>query len=246
MYFNTLNSIENKKEIPPFYSKSSNNEMGNLIKYEEELQFIKDISDSEISEDIKMEKIKVLIISEGVTGKSQILLRLTKNKYISHHYITLGVDFTIKKIKHRNNINNIQIWDTNGNYRLFNMIGSFYKGTDIFIIVFDLSQKNVSIFEERLNKKIKEQENYKEKLIYLVGNKLDITLEYLEEYREKAKLLIDSGEIDKYFEVSARSGEGIEQFANIFKLDCSIYASVKKNKKLFNEYFESGDIGNQN
>ena len=82
-------------------------------------------------------------------------------------------------------------------------------------------------------------------MIYLVGNKLDITLEYLEEYREKAKLLIDSGEIDKYFEVSARSGEGIEQFANIFKIDCSIYARVKKNKKLFYKYFESRDLKNE-
>ena len=37
-------------------------------------------------------------------------------------------------------------------------------------------------------------------------------MEYLEDYRKKVKILIDSGVIDKYFEVSAKTGEGIKQF----------------------------------
>ena len=54
--------------------------------------------------------------------------------------------------------------------------------------------------------------------------------------------MIDNGEINKYFEVSAQTGEGFEQFSNILKIDCATYFNKdkqdKQEEKFPSEYFE--------
>ena len=71
---------------------------------------------------------------------------------------------------------------------------------------------------------IKENSGSRDNLIYLLGNKLDIVYKiYLEFYRENAKLYIDTGKINKYFELSAKSGEGFREFFNILKIDAAIF-----------------------
>ena len=54
----------------------------------------------------------------------------------------------------------------------------------------------------------------------MVGNKLDLEegKKNIEKYRLQAKKLIDRGRINKYFELSAKTGEGIDFFLRILKL----------------------------
>ena len=64
----------------------------------------------------------------------------------------------------------------------------FFIDIYIIIIVFDLSRLPEKDFINILITEIKEIiSNYKEKIIYLVGNKLDITEEYLDIHRKRAK-----------------------------------------------------------
>ena len=69
-----------------------------------------------------------------------------------------------------------------------------------------------------------------DKKIYLVGNKLDIGYDNLQKYRNKAKKLIDRGLINRYFEISAKTNEGINELFNILKKD-SIFPPFNKRKK---------------
>ena len=77
-----------------------------------------------------------------------------------------------------------------------------------------------------------------------MGNKLDIaSKELLEIYRQKSKILIDTGKIDKYFEISAKTGEGLNDFSKILKIDSAIFCSLEQeDKNLFSKKLENGDF----
>ena len=100
---------------------------------------------------------------------------------------------------------------------------------------FDLSSSD--IINNSLLAEAKRESGPNRNLIYLLGNKLDISKEYLEEHRKKAKILIDSGVIDKYFEVSAKTREGIDHFFKILRIDAANYCQFSKGnkKRLFNQ-----------
>ena len=102
------------------------------------------------------------------------------------------------------------IWDELGQDRFRTIHQTYYKRCCVIIIVFDLSEPDTIV--KSLFDYLKSELGKNEHFIYLVGNKLDKTKEFLEEYRKIAKILLDSGIIDKYFEVSAKTGEGIEHF----------------------------------
>ena len=78
-------------------------------------------------------------------------------------------------------------------------------------------------------------------MIYLVGNKLELTIN-TDNFRKKAKELISKKVIDKYFEVSAKTGEGIEILLKNIEIDSLIITAtyfpsnlnpkkIKENKK---------------
>ena len=60
------------------------------------------------------------------------------------------------------------------------------------------------------------------KIFYLIGNKSDERKKNIKKYRNQAKKLFDKGKIYKYFEVSCKTGEGIDLLLNNLKYDCSI------------------------
>ena len=96
-------------------------------------------------------------------------------------------------------------------------------GADVIIFVFDLFRP---CMDESYINEIRMNFNSTEKFIYLVGNKCDLynkmcknCQENLLKNREKAKMLINLGIIDKYFEVSCKTGEGIHELLNTLKID---------------------------
>ena len=69
--------------------------------------------------------------------------------------------------------------------------------------------------------------------IYIVGNRLDllnenknkelINREYFERFRSKTVEAMKNNLVDKYFEISVKTGEGVEKLLNSIKLDSLIY-----------------------
>ena len=174
----------------------------------------------------KVRKIKATLISKGLPGKTSLLIRLTENKF-SHNILgTIGIDSRALDYEYQTDLYKMIIYDTSGGERFRSISYGYIKNADIVIIVFDLSKED-SIDDSLLNT-LEDYSNSKEKLIYLVGNKLDKDSLYLEDYREKSKNLIDAGKINKYFEVSAKTGEGIDNFSNTLKIDAAIFYMTLK------------------
>ena len=136
----------------------------------------------------------------------------------------------------------IHLIDTNGIERYRSISFSFLKTTNIVIYLIDLTDfKEIS--EEFINR-VKEylKDN---SFIYVVGNKLDLTEENIEEninlyeeykiniqkYRKQAKSLIENKVIDKYFEVSAKNKKGIDILMKNIKL------YMLRNKSLHNNIY---------
>ena len=104
------------------------------------------------------------------------------------------------------------------------------KKTHIIIYVFDLS-KDDDINEKFINE-IKEN-GYK-KVIYLVGNKLDLGVKNVEKYRKKAKILIYRGKIHKYFELSVKTKYDIDLFLEYLKN----YSTIIKDNNFIDPFME--------
>ena len=213
------------------------NDKGNLIYassiYEEKLIKLDKKTNSEIKDCNSTSH--AVLLSIGYPGKTCILTRLFKNSYSENFLSTIGIDKEIMYYKYQNKYYKFTIWDTSGSERYWNQYKKYMKNTGIFIIAIDLSI-DIESNEESIQKLLAEikKDSKITHLIYLVGNKLDIAdIELLEDYRKIAKLLIDKGKIDKYFEVSAKTGEGFNLFSKILKIDSALLGDFDGTKDLF-------------
>lgn len=57
---------------------------------------------------------KVILIGSSGVGKSNLLLRFTRNQFNETHQTTIGVEFAAKNIEINGKVIRLQIWDTVG------------------------------------------------------------------------------------------------------------------------------------
>ena len=129
----------------------------------------------------------------------------------------------------------LAIWDTSWQEIFRALPHKYFKNSDVIIIVFDLSISDI-ILDKSLFDVVKRDSETNENIIYLVGIQLDITKGYIEEHRKQEKILLDSSLIDKYFEVSSKTGEGFEQFYKILRIDVANNIGYRTDKNLY--YFQ--------
>lgn len=57
---------------------------------------------------------KIILIGSSGVGKSNILLRFTRNKFNQTHQTTIGVEYAAKNVVTSDKTIRLQIWDTLG------------------------------------------------------------------------------------------------------------------------------------
>ena len=65
--------------------------------------------------------LKVLIVGDSGVGKSNVLVRYTRNQFNRGHVATVGVEFVMKDIEVDGKPAKLQIWDTAGQERFANI-----------------------------------------------------------------------------------------------------------------------------
>lgn len=153
--------------------------------------------------------IKILTLGDQSVGKSSIVLRYSDNKFNDTFLSTIGVDSKRKIIKVKGEKVKVSIWDTAGQEKFQNIVKQYYNGANGILLIFDITSKKsfdkIDFWYNDLINKI----NKDEIIIYLVGNKADleenriITIEEAEKYANQRDI--------PYFEVSAKSGDGIKK-----------------------------------
>ena len=117
---------------------------------------------------------KVCVIGDSGVGKTSIVARYTDDFFEEGMAPTIGVDFKVKTVTVGEKRSRLTIWDTAGSERFRTLTGSYYRGAQIAIVVFDVTKKqsfeNLSSWMEEIDMNF----THKAKLIkVLVGNKID-------------------------------------------------------------------------
>lgn len=154
---------------------------------------------------------KLLLIGESNVGKTSIILRYIDNEFKPSGISTCGVDVKVKFVSLDNTKIRLDIWDTAGQERFKGLAKNYFRGANGFILVYDITNK--TSFDKLRgwmnDAKEKIENDYK---MIVVGNKKDdkkgrqIEFEMLEDFAKKNDVL--------FFEVSAKTGEGINKIFN--------------------------------
>ena len=175
------------------------------------------------------QKCQLLIVGDAAVGKSSILRRFAQNTFNQEYLSTLGIDYFTKDIKINNKVIHVKIWDTAGEERYRSLTQSFLKNGEGILIVFALNNKtsfdSLKFWMDSIQNILDSQE--REIPAIILGNKLDLE-NGREVDKEEAKEFAKNKNC-QYFEVSAKTGEGIDE--SIKYLIQRVVEVIDKNKK---------------
>ena len=154
---------------------------------------------------------KLILIGNSGVGKSSIIQRFMKNTFEESYKCTIGVDFLMKTLQINGKTVKLQLWDTAGQEKYKSMVASYYRGANVALVVFDITNhisfENLPLWIENYYKNGPEQKN-----IILIGNKKDME-ESRKVTRQEAELFSETNNM-MYFETSAKEGDNIEYAFN--------------------------------
>lgn len=151
--------------------------------------------------------LKVVLLGDSSVGKSSLAARYIVGKFQKSN-ATIGAAFMTKNIQLDDNKDvTLELWDTAGQERYRSLTPMYYRGTDVAIIVYDvtspISLSHAEDWIEELRSYV-DTERRSDLRIILVANKSDL-LE--EEYKQPEELR--NNKFNDFVVVSAKTGEGI-------------------------------------
>jgi len=156
---------------------------------------------------IKSKVLKTIIAGDGGVGKTTMLHRYIKGKFIKGLHMTIGVEFFLKELEIEGEKVMLQIWDFGGQERFRFLLKNYARGAKGAILMFDLTRP---VTLENLDQwvEICRDENPELPIIFL-GTKLDlfnlITVkdEFALTYKEKYNLF-------DFLKISSKTGDNVE------------------------------------
>lgn len=158
---------------------------------------------------------KIIIIGDSGVGKSSLLHRYINNYYNDDSNSTIAIDLQNKVLNIEDKKIKLQIWDTAGQEKYSRLIKCYYKGARGILLCFDITNNNSFLHLTNWFKKINENIQLKNAIIFIVGTKkdlenrvvdYDIALEFAKENNAE------------YYEISAKESTNIDElFTNIVK-----------------------------
>lgn len=194
---------------------------------------------------IKQAQFKLVLLGESAVGKSSIVQRFVKNSFDEFRESTIGAAFLTQSIKLTKDeiINNngdincddiiikFEIWDTAGQERYRSLASMYYRNAQAAIVVYDITQIESLEKAKYWIKELQKQAN-NDIIITLVGNKLDLQNERKISEETARKL---STELNlQYFEVSAKTGENVEELFKNIALKMPFQNQLSKNSNSSN------------
>ena len=87
---------------------------------------------------------KLVLVGDQAVGKSNLLLRFTKNEYKEDTKVTMGIEFATKflKIESDQQYVKAQIWDTAGQEKFKAITGAYYRNAVGALLVYDITSRN--------------------------------------------------------------------------------------------------------
>ena len=178
---------------------------------------------------------KVLLLGNSYVGKTSLFLRFVDDIWNDTFVPTIGVDFKIKTFEIDSKKIKMQIWDTAGQRKSTNIIGSFYRGTHGILLLYDVT--DIDSFKNLSNWLIEiEKRASKNVLKLLIGNKSDLEEKRVISFNQ-GKEFADSYGL-KFIETSVKKNVNVHEAFEMFGrelMDASMEKKIdtqKQNKKV--------------
>lgn len=159
--------------------------------------------------------LKILLLGESAVGKSNLLLRYSKDEFKIDMRSTIGVEFQSKFLKIDNVNVKAQIWDTAGMERYRSITSAYYRGAKGVIIVYDITRRETFECVDRWLEDFRANSD-KDVCIVLVGNKSDLEENRTVSVQEGEEKAREKGLA--FFETSAKENCNVsDAFEGLFK-----------------------------
>ena len=147
---------------------------------------------------------KLIVIGNSFVGKSSLVERAIKNRFLGDYSATIGFDYCSFFINYDSKIIKLQIWDTCGQEIYQSLITNFYRNSSLAIMVYAINDRNSYENLDNWLKELKRESNPDAKII-LIGNKADLESDRVVSY-EEAKVYSKDYGFTSFFETSAKTG----------------------------------------
>lgn len=172
---------------------------------------------------------KILVIGDPNVGKTSIVHRYTSDLFTEKYKATIGVDFALKTVLLSNIPGSepkkvyLQLWDLAGQERVKQLTRVYYEGAAGIFLVFDVSSIQSLDSIKSWYSVIRESLQETKIPIFLLANKCDLippapveskdnhALKRLPKVYDKVIKFHEEGLFDTLYEVSARTGTGVEE-----------------------------------
>jgi len=157
---------------------------------------------------MKQVAFKFLILGDGGVGKTTLLHRYVKRKFLDTSTMTIGVEFLTKQTKLDFTNCQLILWDLSGQDRFRFMIDRYIRGAAGALLLFDITNMTSFVNIGKWVQLIKKQ--YKDLPIVLIASKCD-----LEEFSMVADIYAKKtqerfGMVD-YIKTSSKNGLNVDK-----------------------------------
>lgn len=156
---------------------------------------------------------KMIVIGDVAVGKTCLINRFCKKSFDRDYKATIGVDFEVERFEILNMPYTLQMWDTAGQERFQCIASAYYRGANVIVVVFDVSDiKSLGNAEGWLEAARKETSVSNNTQVFLVGTKRDLISDSVYSGVEKEAVRVAQDLKAEYWCVSSKTGEMVKEF----------------------------------
>ncbi len=155
---------------------------------------------------------KIVVFGDGGVGKTTLINRYTTGVFTEGTAMTIGVDFSVKKVEIEGLNVSLQLWDFMGEDRFRVLLPGFVSGADGGIFMFDITRfsslQNIKEWTSIIKECVDEQE--RPVPLILVGGKIDLAIKRAIDMFYGMKLVEQKKQFIAYIECSSKTGENVD------------------------------------
>ncbi|BGP27600.1 small GTPase [Rhodotorula toruloides] len=152
---------------------------------------------------------KLVLLGESAVGKSSIVLQFVKKQFDEWRESTIGAAFLTQTVPVKSgNFVKFEIWDTAGQERYKSLAPMYYRSAHAAIVAYDITS-SASLLKARSWIAELQRQADPGIVVCLAGNKLDLSSQRQVTTAEAEQFAREEGLL--FFEVSAKTAEGIEE-----------------------------------
>ncbi|EJW04677.1 small GTP-binding protein domain [Edhazardia aedis USNM 41457] len=151
---------------------------------------------------------KLVVLGYYSVGKSSLVMKYVKREFNPNEESTIGAAFCAKTVQLKDCNVKYEIWDTAGQERYNSLIPMYYRGAQVALIVYDITNPQSFTCAKKWVDELKE-EKPKDFLKVLVGNKSDLDASRKIHFEDGLNYAEQNGLL--FYETSAKTGYNVDK-----------------------------------